>query len=135
MKILLQPIEDRGSTVLLTNIGAGPGPASGVQVQAYDGGHAGDVLPSSPAVLVKDVDLLRFKGQRGLDSHHAARPDDDCGSQRTHSELHQSVAIDVHHAVKTLAEVVQTWGGASCCQPLGNQQEVLGRAWGRTMFL
>lgn len=45
-----------------------------VQTQADDDRHAGDFLPSSPTVLVEDVDLLRFEGQCGLNPHHATRP-------------------------------------------------------------
>lgn len=92
----------------------GPGPAPGVQAEADDGGHAGNLLPTSPAVLVEDVNLLGLKGQRGLDAHHTAGPDDDRRSQCSHGKLHQPVAVDVQHTMKTLAEVAQTWRGAGC---------------------
>lgn len=46
-----------------------------VQTQTHSHVHAGDVLPSSPAVLVEDVDLLRLEGQTGFNPHHATRPE------------------------------------------------------------
>lgn len=135
MQFLWLPVGGNESIVLLTNIGpssgSSPGPAPSVQAQADDGRHAGDLLPSSPAVLVEDVDLLGFKGQRGLDANHAAGPDDDGGSQCSHGELHQPVTVDVQHAVKTLAKVAQTWRGAGRRQPLGEGVEVFGGGRGR----
>lgn len=59
-----------------TNIfpGLRPGLCPEVQTQTDGHGHAGDLLPSSLAVLVKDVDLLGFKGYFSLNLHHTARP-------------------------------------------------------------
>lgn len=46
----------------------------GVQTQTHNHRHAGDLLPSSPTVFIKDVDLLRLKDQLGLNPHHTTRP-------------------------------------------------------------
>lgn len=58
-----------------TNICLGPGLGPEVQTQTHSYRHTGDLLPSSPTVFVKDVDLLRLKGQFGLNPHHTTRPE------------------------------------------------------------
>lgn len=67
LRLQLAPLTDTRAVVC-------PGPGLGVQTQTDGNGHAGDLLPSSPTVLVKDVDLFGFKGQAGLNLHHTARP-------------------------------------------------------------
>ena len=54
--------------------GVGPGLGPGLQPQTDRHRHAGHLLPSSTTVLVKDVHLLGFKGQFGLNPHHTTRP-------------------------------------------------------------
>lgn len=45
-----------------------------VKPQAHRGGHASDRFPSSPAVLVENVDFLRLERQRGLQTHDPPTP-------------------------------------------------------------
>lgn len=51
-----------------------------VQSQTDNNWHASDLLPTTLTVLIKDVDLLRFKSHFGFNSHYATGPE-----QKEHS--------------------------------------------------